>query len=184
MKQLFTLAIILGAMWANADGGNFITKSGSITFYSSASLEDIQATSNQVTSVVNTVTGAVAFKALMKSFQFEKALMQEHFNEKYVESDKFPFTTFKGKITDMTAVNFEKDGTYPVVVTGDISLHGVSKNISATGSITIKENTLIVSSTFKLTVADFNIKIPGAVKDNIAKVVEVTVSGTYEPLKK
>ena len=84
----------------------------------------------------------------------------------------------------MTAVNFEKDGTYPVVVTGDISLHGVSKNISATGSITIKENTLIVSSTFKLTVADFNIKIPGAVKDNIAKVVEVTVSGTYEPLKK
>src|SRR5688500_15365572 len=133
-KALFSIAaaavFVIGSAFAPA-GQVLTTRTGHISFYSSAKLEDIEAHNYQVSSSLNTETGDMAYVVMIKSFQFKKALMQEHFNENYMESDKYPKSTFKGKITDLSKVNFNKDGTYNVKVQGDLFIHGVTKNVTA-----------------------------------------------------
>jgi polyisoprenoid-binding protein YceI len=105
--------------------------------------------------------------------------MEEHFNENYVESDKFPKTTFAGKITNLSDVNFSKDGKYPVQVTGVLEIHGVKKNVEANGTITIKGSTLSADAKFKVLLSDYNIIIPTAVKGTINNSIEITVDADY-----
>ncbi len=182
MKYLLTLLVIAATLQVNAQ--NFLTKSAQLRFYSSTPMEDIEAKSNQATSIINVETGEMVFKVLMTSFQFEKALMQEHFNEKYVESEKYPNATFKGKIDNIDEIDLTKDGVYEVTVSGDLTIHGTKKAVTSTGTITVKEGQLMANAVFNVDVADFDIKIPGAVKDNIAKSIEITVNGTYDAYKK
>ena len=158
-----------------------LTRTGTITFFSHTPIEDIEATNTQVTSIISPETGEMAFAALMKSFQFEKALMQEHFNEKYVHSDKFPKATFSGKITNLADVNFAEDGTYPVTVAGDLTIHGITKAIETEGTIEVKAGKIQAQAKFPIVVADFDIKIPSLVEDNIAKEVEASILMQYEP---
>src|SRR5205823_7354571 len=106
----------------------FFTKSGKIAFFSSASLEDIEAHNKTSSVLLDSKTGIIQFSVLMKSFEFEKALMQEHFNSDYVESDKYPKAEFKGTITNNASINYNKDGTYPAKIKGLLTLHGISKN--------------------------------------------------------
>lgn len=162
----------------------YFTKSGTISFFSKTSMENIDATSNQATSIIDATSGDIVFKVLQQSFQFQKALMQEHYNEKYVESEKFPEATFKGKIANVSAVNFTKDGIYPVKVTGDMTMHGATKSVTADGTITIKGGKVTAQAKFPLYLKDFKIEIPGAVKDKIAENVQVTVDISYAPLNK
>jgi polyisoprenoid-binding protein YceI len=154
----------------------YMTKNGNIMFYSETPMETIQAVNDQVNAALDTQTGDIVFKILIKSFQFPKALMQEHFNENYMESDKFPNSTFKGKITNLSAIDFSKEGTYNAVLEGDMTIHGVTKNISEKGTFTVEPGDKIHGkSKFLVTVADYNIRIPGTVINNIAETIEVTV---------
>ncbi len=162
----------------------YFTREGKVSFYSDAPMEKIEANNNSATSVIDAESGRMEFAILIKAFQFEKALMQEHFNENYLESDKYPKGTFKGKIDNLDAVDFSKDGTYPVKVSGELTIHGETKTIEADGEISIAGEQLKASSSFEIAVADYKIEIPGVVRDNIAKKVRIDVSCDYQPLKK
>lgn len=184
MKKQIT-AIFFASLFAlNTDAQTYITRSGRITFFSKASIENIEANNNEVTSILNTTNGEVAFIALIKSFKFKKALMEEHFNENYMESNTFPKANFKGTVTDLSKVNFSKDGTYNVTVKGDITIHGVTKNIEAPAIINILKGKISANSKFNIRVKDYNIKIPTTVVNNISETLSVTVDCNYEPYKK
>lgn len=159
-----------------AQGQKYITKNGIIKFYSETPMETINPVNNQVNAALDTQSGDIVFKVLIMSFQFEKALMQEHFNENYMESDKFPNSVFKGKITNLSAIDFSKEGTYEAMIEGDMTIHGVTNKISEKGTFTVEPGDKIHGdSKFNIKPADYNIKIPGAVIKNIAETMEVTV---------
>ena len=110
--------------------------------------------------------------------------MQEHFNENYMESDKFPKALFKGAIADMSKVDLSKDGTYAVKVKGDLTIHGETKAVETDGTIVVKDGNISATSTFDVAVADYKIEIPKVVRDNIAKIVTIVVNVDYELFKK
>jgi polyisoprenoid-binding protein YceI len=185
MKEVLISAILAILVSFNVNAQKlFFTKNGHVDFFSSAPMENIKANNEKVTSVINLTTGEIEFSILNMAFQFKKALMQEHFNENYMESSSYPKSTFKGKLVNLDQVNFDVDGTYPAEVTGDITIHGVTKNITAKGTITVKDGKFKAESSFMLKPEDFNIKIPSLVRNNIAKEIKVTVVNNYEPLNK
>lgn len=157
-----------------------MTKTGYIGFYSHTPLEDIKADNNQVASILDPITGDLVFRALIRSFKFPKALMEEHFNENYLESEKYPRSTFTGKILNYKDIDFTKPGKYPAKVEGDLNIHNVTKKITVDGIIEVAGGKLNTSSKFDLSPEDFKITIPGLVRDKIAKVVEVTVEMKYD----
>src|SRR5689334_2764556 len=132
-KCILILATVATSLFATAQT-KYFTKNGRIFFNASSPLEKIEAINDKSTSVVDLSTGQIEVSVLMKAFLFERALMQEHFNENYVESDKFPKAVFKGTIADASSIDKSKDGTYPVKISGKLTLHGVTKDIETTGS--------------------------------------------------
>ena len=152
----------------------FITREGSIDFFSTTPIEDIKAVNNQVSCVLNKTTGDFAFQVPIKGFAFKNALMQEHFNENYLESDLYPKSVFKGKIIDWNKIDLSSD---PVNVTieGKLTIHGVKKKIKESGRIWYSEDKINGECKFDISVADYNIKIPRIVRENIAKIIEVSV---------
>jgi polyisoprenoid-binding protein YceI len=181
----YAIIIILALMTIqSASAQRFITKTGHIRFYSDAPLEKIEANNRQVNSALDAGTGDFVFRVLMKSFEFEKALMQEHFNENYVESDKFPNATLLGKITNIKEVNPEKNGIYPVNIEGKLTIHGVTKTIKETGTFEVKQGKIIGKSKFNILLSDYKVDIPGAVVKNISKTVEITVDVTLDKATK
>ena len=184
MKRIITLIAIAAMAAGQVSAQKFFTRSASITFFSTTPVEDIEAKNHQVNTIVDLSSGQVAFTALMKSFEFKKALMQEHFNEKYVESEKFPKATFKGKISSPAIEDLEKDGEHQATVSGDLTIHGVTKPYTAEGTITKNGESLTLNSVFDITIADFDISIPGPVKDKIAEKVKTTVVAECKPYKK
>ncbi|HRI23092.1 MAG TPA: YceI family protein [Ferruginibacter sp.] len=182
MKKLFFGVLLAGLATGAAAQNIQMTKSGKVSFYSRAkSPEKVEADNNEVSSVLNTQTGDLVFAILLKSFHFERALMEEHFNENYVESNKYPKSTFKGKIVNISSVNFSKDGAYPVTVEGELNLHGVSRQVSYTGSVIIKSGKVNATSRFSIKLKDYNVSIPSLVADKISEDIDVTVDCKYEP---
>ncbi len=161
----------------------YYTKTGKINFNSKASLENIEALNKSVTAVLDTKTGNLQFAVLMKGFEFEKALMQEHFNENYVESHKYPKAEFKGVVTNNSDINYTKDGTYKAKVKGKLTIHGETNDVETEGTIQVKGGKLLTDATFGVALADYKIEIPKIVKDNIAKIVSIEVDCTLDPLK-
>lgn len=149
----------------------------------SSSVEDIKAKTSTGTIVVDEASGAVEAAVLMKSFQFEKALMGEHFNENYVESSQYPKAVFKGKLADPTAVKFNRDGTYKINVAGNLTMHGQTKAVTAPAVFTVKDGKVSATTDFTVALADFNIDIPSLVADKVAKQVKISFGGTLEPVK-
>ena len=182
-KTAFLLLMMLSGTFCT-QAQRYVTKNGFIKFYSDAPLEKIEAINRQVNAAIDILTGDFVFKVLMKSFVFPKALMQEHFNENYVESDKFPEAKFVGKVTNMKDINFTKDGIYPAYVEGKLTIHGETKDIQAKGTFEVKQDKLLGNSKFNLVVADYKIKIPNTVMNNIGKTVEVTVEITMDKFNK
>src|SRR6188472_303274 len=127
-KSILLLASVAVTFFATAQS-RYFTKNARVFFDASSSLEKIDAINDKSTSVIDLSTGQIEFGVLMKAFLFERALMQEHFNENYIESDKFPKALFKGTIADASSIDKSKDGTYPVKVKGTLTLHGVTKEI-------------------------------------------------------
>lgn len=163
--------------------GIYSTKKGRVSFYSKAPLENIEAHNDEAAGFIDSGNGDVAFSVLIKSFKFEKALMQEHFNTSYMESDKFPKATFLGKIKDPGTVQWNVNGTYQVTVEGTLTIHNVSKPLATGATITIKDGIVSSNARFNVHVADFAIKVPSVVSQNIAETVEVTVDCRYAPLQ-
>ncbi|MCW3114910.1 MAG: hypothetical protein JWR18_3306 [Segetibacter sp.] len=178
MKTLIWI-LLLSASTCTAYSQTFITRNGYIGFFSKTPLEDIKAENRQVYAVIDAPKKNLAFTCLVKGFLFPKQLMQEHFNENYIESDKYPKANFLG--TYSGDVNVGKDGTYPVQIKGQLTLHGVTQTIDVPAIIEVKGNKLVGTSEFKLTPGDYNIKIPGLVKEKIAKQIDVRVSVECNP---
>lgn len=182
MKKIgFLLGLLI--MVTSVQAQKYFTRTGSITFFSSTSIEDIEAKNKTVTAVFDATTGDIQFSVSMKAFQFEKALMQEHFNENYVESDQFPKSTFKGKITNISDIDFSKDGIYNTEIEGSLTLHGVTKTIKATATFTIEKGKVVGESVIKVNPEDFEIEIPSMVREKIAKELEVTMVMNFEEKK-
>jgi polyisoprenoid-binding protein YceI len=160
----------------------YMTKNGFISFYSHTPLEEIRADNNQVAGIIDVATNEMVFQVLMKSFHFDRALMEEHFNENYIESDKFPKASFKGSITGPAGTDLKKEGTYEVTVSGDMTIHGVTKPLTTQGTIMVTADAMKGSSKFTLTPEDYDISIPGVVREKIASQVEVTVEMNYAPM--
>jgi len=186
MKKVSIIIIVIMVMIAIAADvmaqGKFITKTGHISFYSEAPLENIEAHNHEVLSIIDTESKEVAVSMLMKAFAFEKSLMQEHFNENYVESDKFPKATFKGTFASVEPIDLSKDGIYEVDVTGDLTIRGITKPITTQGTIEVKEGQVVTKTKFKVAVKDYEIEIPKIVVDNIAEEIEITVELQHAPL--
>jgi len=181
MKNLIVLiALLLSAQFAM--GQKYFSKTGKISFYSDTPMEKIEATNSTASSVLDIGSGNFEWAVLIQGFKFEKALMQEHFNENYMESTEFPKAKFKGKIDNLSAVNFKKDGDYNVTVTGQMEIHGVIKPVTAPGVISVKGGNISAKSKFTIAVADYGIEIPKVVAENIAKNVDVNVQADYQPM--
>lgn len=176
----FILLLFLMLTGIITDAQKVYTKNGTVSFFSKAPLENISAGNNQVMSVLVLTSGDIQFSVLIKSFHFKKSLMEEHFNENYMESNKYPKAIFKGKIVDLSKVNFTADGNYTVQVTGDLTIHGVTNKVTTAGTITVQSGIISASSTFRIKLADYRISIPGIVKDNISETVDITASCKYD----
>ncbi|HEX5172434.1 MAG TPA: YceI family protein [Cyclobacteriaceae bacterium] len=182
MRYPTLTAFIIFAISFNAmTQTRYMDRAGKASFFSEAPLENIEAHNDQVLSLLDPSSGEIAASMLMKSFQFKKALMQEHFNEKYIESDKFPKATFKGKIVDKSKLDITKDGNYSVEVEGEITIHGETQPLKTKVDFVVKDKNISANSTFNLRVKDFKITIPSLVVKNIAEVVEVKVAFNYKP---
>jgi len=149
-----------------------------LSFFSKAPFEDIYAVSDQGLSAMDMESQTVYFKVLIRSFQFEKALMQEHFNENYLESDQYPYAEFKGKIDNPIDPNFS--GTVLVTVSGKLTIHNVTKSYKVPGEISLTSGKMIATAEFPVALADHRIKIPRILIKNIAEVVKISVSATYD----
>ena len=181
MKRILLLIFFLNIVLA-VNAQKYMTKNGYIGFFSHTSMEDIKGDNNQVVGAIDISTGEMVFQAVIKSFHFDRALMEEHFNENYMESDKIPKSSFKGKITNLSSVDFSKNGTYDVTVEGDLTIHDVTNRISTKGTIEVVSGGINANAKFNIVPEDYKISIPGVVRDKINKNLEVTVAMKYAPL--
>lgn len=173
------IMIALMVMFQLTQAQKLISKNGHVWFYSQTPMENIEGHNHQVVSILDPSTGDMQFSLLVKAFEFKVALMQEHFNENYMESDKFPKASFKGKITNLDKINFKKDGVYQAEVLGDLTIHNVTRPVTARGSIEVRGTSVIARSKFVVTPHDYAIVIPSLVEEKIAKEIEVNVEATY-----
>ena len=157
------------------------TKSGKISFYSKAAIEDIEAFNKTTTVVIDIQTGEFQFSVPMKGFEFRKALMQQHFNENYIESDKYPKSDFKGSIVNSSDIDFKKNGTYDAKAKGKLTIHGVTKDIEADGKIIVNESKIALNSVFSVSLQDYKIKNDKV--NNISNNIKITVDCLLEPLQ-
>ena len=160
----------------------FISSSSEISFFSATPVEDIKAINTKSSSLLNTNDRHLVFQIPVKAFQFEKDLMKEHFNENYLESDKYPKASFNGNINEK--VDLSKDGTYEVTALGKLLIHGVEKERTFKGVITRNGDQITVKGEFQVALADHKIKIPKVVIAHIAEVIDVKVAATYKPYVK
>lgn len=181
MKHISIILLVWFSLTNQTGQDLYVCKNAKISLYSSAPIEDIKASTSTGGSLFNPASGELDFSVSIKSFQFEKALMQEHFNSDYMESDKFPRATFKGKVQEH--VDVSKDGSYPITVTGDLNVHGITQKRTITGTITVKDGSINMAAAFMVRCADHHIAIPKIVFHNIAESIKMNVTATYQPYK-
>jgi len=169
--KTFMLLALLPIFFCSAQAQTFTTRSGFAAFYSKTELEDIRAEHKQVYGVIDVTGKRLAFTLLVKGFLFRKQLMQEHFNENYVESDKYPKASFTGTYTGEAI----KQSLSKVQVKGVLTMHGVSKEIEIPATLDWNDNKISGKANFKVNPSDFNIKIPSLVRNKIAKQIDITI---------
>ena len=180
MTRIYVLLLATLVLNTAKAQDKFLTKEGFVSFFSHSIVEDIKADNNQVLSIIDTTTGKIAIQLLMRAFMFEKALMQEHFNENYVESYKYPKATFSGELKNIDQLGAERTETE---IVGTLTVHGREKEISTKVDVEMNNGTIILRGDFKVDVADFDIKIPSIVANNIAKTIKVTFELHHKPYK-
>ena len=135
-----------------------------------------------MTAVLDTKSGALQFSLLMKGFTFEKALMEEHFNENYVESEKFPKSEFKGVVNNNAEINYSKDGTYTAKVKGSLTIHGITKQVETSGKIIMKDGKPTLKASFSVVLADYGVSVPTVVADKVSKNATIDLDCALEVL--
>ncbi len=183
MTQKFLLsALLFFSVFIGFAQPIYTVKNGLASFFSAAPLENIEAKNTSIKGILNTSTKEVHLIIPIRQYKFEKALMEEHFNENYLESEKFPNATYDGVINE--SIDFTKDGVYEVTSTGKLNIHGVDQQRTEKGKLTIKGDEISLETEMKVKLADFKIEIPKLVFQNIAEVVDVKFSATLKPYKK
>ena len=180
MKQLGAVAVVVLLMCGKGNAQNNIWKTtqSRTSFYSKALLEDITALNNAATSAINTATNEVVVRIPIKQFDFPNNLMEEHFNENYLESDKYPFATFQGKIKE--AIDWQQAGKKEVSAEGVLNIHGVNQPRTLSGTLLVAPGKLQVNAQFMVRLADHKIKVPKLVFQKIAETIDVNCQFVYE----
>jgi hypothetical protein len=183
MKKLTFIVffILSSSFFIPAFGQIYIADSCRVIFFSSTEMEDIKAVNTISKPVMNFADSAIQISISIRDFEFERSLMQEHFNEDYMESDKYPHAVFKGKINQK--VDYKKSGVTQVTVTGAMNMHGVIKTITIPGTITVKDGLVFLWAKFNVTMADYNVRVPEVLGNNLADFVTVTLTATMKPYK-
>jgi hypothetical protein len=194
-KTIMLLTLVFGLTQINAQ--IYKAKDGTtlITFFSEAPLENIEAANKGAIIVLNTTTNDIQVRVSIQNFKFKNSLMEEHFNENYMETDKkgpndangsatYPNRNaiFKGKINEK--IDYAVDGEHKVSIPGKMELHGVTKDIVLEGTLIKKGTEIILSSKFKIKISDYNIKVPSMYVKNIAEIVDVNLNSTLEAFQK
>ena len=177
MKKLLFFALLIVGFQFQSKAQLFITTNGEVSFYSKTPMEDIDAVNKSVSSIINTATNEVAVQMRITNFVFPNKLMQVHFNENYLESEKFPSATFKGKIKESVDLNIA--GTYPISATGSATIHGVTRPIELKGTIVSTGSTLALTCQFEVKLVDYKIDIPKIVFAKIAEIIKVSARMNY-----
>ena len=184
-KTLFTLAVVglvaIATAFTTAES-KLVSKNGHINFFSHTAVEDISADNYKVVSTLDIASGEVVFSVPMQSFEFEKAKMQQHYNsEKFLDTKTYPKAKFKGNITNLSDIDFSKNGTYDADVSGELTIHGVTKPVTEKGTITVNGDKVLVDTKMQITLADYEIAFEkGKPSTNIAKTIDVTVKSEFE----
>ena len=158
----------------------YMTRTGKISFNATAprSPEKIEAVNNEVANVLDAKSGDIVFQVLVKSFKFERELMKEHFNENYMESDKFAKAEFKGAVTNIGDVNFSRDGIYDVKVGGRLTIHGITKDVNVPGTLAVSGRALTAKTKFTVLLKDYGINVPSLVADTLNKEATITLESS------
>jgi polyisoprenoid-binding protein YceI len=176
IKHLYIIVFILVSIESKSQ--KYTVDSGTIEFFSHAAIEDIKAYNKKVIGVFNVSTQDIVFSVPISNFQFEKSLMKEHFNEKYMESEKFPKSTFQGKIINY---DISRTETQEVKASGKLTIHGVTRDINISGIVERQSNKLLMKSKFVVKPEDYKIEIPQLLWNKIAEQVEVTLDFVFKP---
>jgi polyisoprenoid-binding protein YceI len=176
MKKILIISLVL--LSGNSLAQKYTTEKTFVSFFSDAAIEDITAKNKKSTSLFNAETGDIAFSVPIKEFEFAKSLMKEHFNEKYMDTEKYPKSTFQGKVTGF---NPQASGVQNAKAQGKLSIHGVTKDVEIPGTIEKQGDKLLMKSKFVVKLEDYKIEIPQLLWQNIAEQVEVTVDFVYKP---
>jgi len=176
MRKIIILTGLALSCSASLFAQKVMTRTGKVSFFSSTKIENIEAFNNEVAAAYDASKGDLLFQMAIKGFRFDKQLMQEHFNEDYMESDKFPKASFSGKVTDYSKVDLKKNGSYKVIANGTMTIHGVAKTVNIPGTIDVKDGVATFKSNFNVALADYNIKIPSIAEGKIARSIAVTVN--------
>ncbi|WP_214073099.1 YceI family protein [Mucilaginibacter sp. dw_454] len=180
MKHLSIILLAWMSLFQTGQG-LYACKNAEISLFSSAPIEDIAAKTSSGQSVYNAATGDLVFSVAINTFKFPKSLMQDHFNSDYLESDKYPHATFKGKVQEHP--DLTKDGTYPINVTGVLDVHNVKQTRTIPGTLIVSNGTVTMKSEFIVKCADHHIEIPRLVFHNIAESIKMNVTATYTAAK-
>lgn len=182
ISSMFVFLMFVSLVSFTTPVEKLVSQKTHISFFSTTSLEDITADNYKATSSLDTQTGDVVFSVPMQSFEFEKALMQKHYNgADFLDTKKYPRAKFVGKITDVSKVNFAKDGTYPVDISGEMTIKDKTKPIKEKGTVTVSGGQIKAESTFNLTLADYGVAFKsGKPSSNIAKTIEIKFVGEYD----
>jgi polyisoprenoid-binding protein YceI len=182
MKKIFLIIGLASAVtfgFKSHEGGVYKSNTGNINFYSHTAVEDISGDNHKVKTAFDATSGKMQYSVLVKDFEFEKALMQEHFNENYMESTKYPKSTFNGTIDKIANINFSKDGTYTSPVSGKLTIKDVTKDVATTGTFIVKGGTVNAKAVFNINPRDYNVSIPKAVANKIAQELKISVDVDY-----
>jgi polyisoprenoid-binding protein YceI len=183
MRQFFLLCIFLVInLCASAQNQLYSIKTSEFSFFAKGPIEDIKAKNTKASSNINTSNRELVVRIPITQFQFRNRLMQQHFNENYLESDKFPYATFKGKINEM--INFSQSGVYEVSASGVLNIHGVDQQRTIKGRLIIAENALNLDTKFDVMLVDHKIEIPKLLFRKIAEKIAVGANINYSPDKK
>lgn len=169
MKKLLLTALLISSNFLSAQ--QYLTREARLDFDAGSPLEDIEAFTESGSAVYDANTGKIGVQVLMTSFQFKRALMQEHFNENYVESEKFPKASFKGLYSEGN-------------VSGGLTIHGVTKEIKVPARLNQENGNFVLVTSFDISLADYDVKIPSAVANKISKKASIQVHATLKKISK
>ena len=184
MKTRFFLLILLSCSVISVYSQKQITKNGTIQIFSETPLFTIDGVNKKVASILDTDNGEIVASTLVRSFKFEEALVEEHFNENYIESHKYPKAVFKGKIVNYKKADFAKDGNFNETIKGKLTIHGQTKDITEKVNITIKNGNIAATAEFNVSLKEYEIKVEKAYKNAIKDAILLKIKFNYKPYKK